>query len=92
LGADSSALLLKYLSETDEKRGFPLENLIVITALVGHEWDETVDKVQRFILPLLRQHKILIIQCGRISDYSAEGWLIYECSRQPQHIYQDVKL
>ena len=90
LGADSTALLLKYLSETDEERGFPLENLIVITSLVGREWDETVDKVQRFILPLLRQHNILTIQCGRMSDYSAEGWIIYECSRQPQRIYQDV--
>ena len=90
LGADSTALLLKYLSETDEERGFPLENLIVITALVGREWDETVDKVQRFILPLLRQHNILTIQCGRMSDYSADGWIIYECSRQPQRIYQGV--
>ncbi|WP_204141315.1 hypothetical protein [Halomicronema sp. CCY15110] len=90
LGADSTALLLKYLSETDEERGFPLENLIVITSLVGREWDETIDKVQRFILPLLRQHNILTIQCGRMSDYSAEGWIIYECSRQPQRIYQGV--
>jgi len=90
LGADSTALLLKYLSETDEERGFPLENLIVITSLVGREWDETIDKVQRFILPLLRQHNILTIQCGRMSDCSADGWLVYECSRQPQRLYQDV--
>ncbi|MEM1309392.1 MAG: hypothetical protein AAGF98_07930 [Cyanobacteria bacterium P01_H01_bin.153] len=90
LGADSTALLLKYLGETDEERGFPLENLIVITSLVGREWDETIDKVQRFILPLLRQHNILTIQCGRMSDYSADGWIIYECSHRPQHIYQDV--
>jgi hypothetical protein len=90
LGADSTALLLKYLSETNEERGFPLENLIVITSLVGREWDETIDKVQRFILPLLRQHNILTIQCGRMSDYSADGWIIYECSRQPQRLYQDV--
>jgi hypothetical protein len=82
--------LLKYLSETDEERGFPLENLIVITALVGREWDETLDKVQRFILPLLRQQHILTLQCGRMSDYSADGWIIYECSRQPQRIYQAV--
>ncbi|WP_204138943.1 hypothetical protein [Halomicronema sp. CCY15110] len=90
LGADSTALLLKYLSKTDEERGFPLENLIVITSLVGREWDETVDKVQRFIFPLLRQHHILTIQCGRMSDYSADGWIVYECSRQPQRLYQDV--
>ncbi|MEM6839729.1 MAG: hypothetical protein AAF609_23195 [Cyanobacteria bacterium P01_C01_bin.120] len=90
LGADSTALLLKYLSETDEERGFPLENLIVITSLVGREWDKTVDKAQRFILPLLRQHNILTIQCGRMSDSSPDGWIVYECSRQPQRIYQDV--
>jgi len=90
LGADSTALLLKYLTETDEERGFPLENLIVITALVGREWDETIEKVDRFIIPLLRQHNILTIQTGRMSDSSPDGWIIYECSRQPRRIYQDV--
>ena len=25
-----------------------------------------------------------------MSDYSAEGWIIYECRRQPQRLYQDV--
>ena len=25
-----------------------------------------------------------------MSDHSADGWIIYECSRQPQRLYQDV--
>ncbi|MEL6383847.1 MAG: hypothetical protein AAFQ89_15605 [Cyanobacteria bacterium J06626_18] len=91
LGADSTALLFKYLlAESNEERGFPLENLVVITSLVGREWDETIDKVQRFVLPLLRQHNVLTIQCGRMSDRSTDGWILYECSRQPKRLYQDV--
>ena len=62
LGADSTALLFKYLAETNEERGFQLEELVVITALVGREWDETIDKMQRFILPLLRQYDVLTTQ------------------------------
>ncbi|NEQ48258.1 MAG: hypothetical protein F6K00_33875 [Leptolyngbya sp. SIOISBB] len=87
MGAGSTALLLKYLSETDEERDFPLGKLIVITSLVGREWDEAIDKVQRFILPLLRQHSILTIQCSRMSVDSVDAWIVRECCRQPQCIY-----
>lgn len=40
LGVDSTAILLRWLTEPSS-RDFPLHNLIVITAMTGNEWSVT---------------------------------------------------
>lgn len=53
LGADSTCLLLRYLTDPSS-RDFDLENLLVITAMTGDEWPHTGDLVTEHVLPVQR--------------------------------------
>jgi hypothetical protein len=52
LGVDSTAILLRWLSDPSS-RDFDLADLIVIVAMTGNEWDVTGRHVEEHILPLL---------------------------------------
>ncbi|MCZ9347224.1 site-specific integrase, partial [Streptomyces sp. TRM76130] len=54
-----------------------LSDLIVITATVGSEWEDTVRLVKEHIFPLLRRHRVRYIQvarCGPRSLGVREPW------------------
>ena len=46
MGVDSTAILLRWLNMADQERGFPLKNLIVLTAQTGDEFESTKDLVE----------------------------------------------
>ncbi|MFF0133288.1 hypothetical protein ACFYTG_47770 [Streptomyces mirabilis] len=62
-----------------------LSDLIVITATVGSEWEDTVRLVEDHIFPLLRRHQVRYIQVARCGPYEADGWEVLADSRDPQH-------
>jgi len=54
MGADSTALLLRWIHEPDT-RHCDLASLLVVTAVTGDEWPVTGRLVAEHVLPLLRQ-------------------------------------
>lgn len=86
-GVDSTALLVELILNP-AARDFELEDLIVVTAVVGREWERTDRDCEEVILPLLRHYNILLIQAGRKSNSQTDGVEIFSCTRQPKKIYR----
>lgn len=85
-GIDSLSLLIEYI-ENPESRDFPLENLIVVHAVVGGESIETQRLMEEVFFPLCRRHNIWVIQVCRNGEYEKDGITILSSTRQPTKFY-----
>ena len=94
MGVDSTAILLRWLNMTDQERGFPLKNLIVLTAQTGDEFESTKDLVEAHIFPLLRKHCIRFVEIAKHGPSTKDGYTVLQDTRQPYelHIDGDYKL
>jgi predicted amidophosphoribosyltransferase len=88
LGVDSTALLLRWLSEPDS-RDFDLSDLLVVTAMTGDEWPDTVDLVERHVLPRLAEAGVTYAQVARGGASQKEGIAVLEESDEPHRLYAD---
>lgn len=89
MGADSTALLLRWITEP-ATRDFDLDELIVLTAMTGSEWESTLRDVEEVVLPLLAAHGIRFIQVGRSRrnvTRDGDGVVILDDSRTPTRLY-----
>ena len=53
MGVESTAILLRWCLEEDT-RPCPLDRIVVITAQVGDEYEDTGRDVQTYMLPMMR--------------------------------------
>ena len=83
MGADSTALLLRWIHEP-HTRPCDLGSLLVITAMTGDEWPATGRLVTEHILPRLREHGIRWVQVARAGAAQADGITILDDSRAPR--------
>lgn len=72
LGADSTALLLRWLTDP-RSRDFDLRDLLVVTSMTGDEWERTGELVERHILPRLRAAGVRYAQVARRGASKADG-------------------
>jgi len=89
LGLDSTSLLIRWLTDPSS-RDFALEDLVLVTAMTGHESAATVDAMNRLVLPRLRHHAIRYIQTARSqrrTNRAGDGIVILDDSRSPQKLY-----
>ncbi|WP_199857083.1 hypothetical protein [Nocardia suismassiliense] len=89
LGVDSSALLLRWIHDPS-CRDFELDDLAVVVAMVGSEWDQTISDVTEVILPVLAEHGIRFIQAGRgrsRAGNDGSGVVIFADSRTPHGLH-----
>lgn len=89
MGADSTALLLRWITEP-ASRDFALDELVVLTAMTGSEWESTLRDVEQVVLPLLAQHRIRFIQVGRSRrnvTKDGDGVVVLDDSRTPSKLY-----
>jgi hypothetical protein len=86
MGLDSTAILLRWLTEP-ESRDFSLEEMVVITSMTGDEWPETGQMVSELILPLFRAHRIRYIQVARAGPKQADGVRVLDDSRTPERLF-----
>ena len=93
MGADSTALLLRWIHEP-ATRPCDLASLLVITAMTGDEWPATGRLVTEHILPRLRAHDIRWVQLARAGAAQGDGITILDDSRAPRavHLGGDWKL
>lgn len=61
VGVDSTAMLVRWMNEP-ASRDFELSELAVVTAMVGDEYDSTVQAVSRLILPRFTAAGVRFIQ------------------------------
>ena len=94
MGVDSTAILLRWLNMTDQERGFPLKNLIVLTAQTGDEFESTKALVETHIFPLLRKHRIRFVEVAKHGASQKDGYTVLQDTQQPYelHIEGDYKL
>jgi hypothetical protein len=86
MGVESVAILVRWIMEP-ETRPCPLEELLVITAMVGDEYDDTKFFMETFLLPLMRQHGIRYIQVARSGPSQSDGITVLDDSRQPMQVF-----
>ncbi|MBS1807595.1 MAG: hypothetical protein JST84_05325 [Acidobacteria bacterium] len=85
MGVDSTAILLRWILEP-ESRDFDLSQLTVMTAMTGDEFGDTKRFVQKYILPLLRQHKIRYVQVSRTGQSQSDGITVLSDSRETRRM------
>lgn len=88
LGVDSSAFLLRWMTEPDS-RDFDLSDLLVVTAMTGDEWPDTVDLVERHMLPRLAEAGVTFVQVARGGASQRDGIAILDESEEPRRLYAD---
>ena len=86
MGVESTAILLRWLEEP-ASRPCALEDLIVITAQTGDEYDDTRRDVERHILPRLAHHGIRYVQVARRGHYENEGIAVLSDTHQPSQLF-----
>ncbi|WP_033323558.1 hypothetical protein [Actinomadura atramentaria] len=86
MGVDSVGILTRFLLEP-ETRGFDLRDLIVMTAMTGDEFAETGEHMQRYMLPLMRTHRVRYVQLSRGGPRRGDGYVVLNDSAQPARMH-----
>lgn len=73
MGVDSTAILLRWAFEP-ETRPCDWEDILVVTAMTGNEWEQTGDLVTQHILPLLEMEGVRYAQIARRGNSSKWGY------------------
>ncbi|MEV6133081.1 hypothetical protein AB0M05_40885 [Streptomyces violaceusniger] len=88
LGADSTAILLMFLADPAAHGLEPdLSDLVVVHAVTGDEFSDSLDYVNRLVLPLLRAHSVRLAQVCRGGKSDTDGVLVLDDSRAPRRIH-----
>jgi hypothetical protein len=61
MGVESTAILVRWLTEP-ATRPCPLDKLIVLTAMTGDEYADTVSDMEKYILSMLRAYGVRFVQ------------------------------
>jgi hypothetical protein len=86
MGVESTGILVRWILDPSS-RDFDLDDLIVVTAQTGHEFADTKDLVETYLLPLLRHHGIRWVQIARAANSSTAGIVILSDTRSPEVCY-----
>lgn len=88
LGADSTAILLKFLAEPAAYGLRPdLSDLVILHSVTGNEWPDSLDYVARHVLPLLRARNVRLVQVARGGHLESAGIVVLSDTRQPLRIH-----
>lgn len=91
LGLDSSCMLARWLIEPSS-RDFDLAELVVVTAMTGHESQATISAMTRLIIPMLAARSVRFIQVARSqrrTSRAGAGVVVLDDSRSPSQLYAE---
>lgn len=86
MGVDSVGILTRWLLEP-ETRFFNLDDLVVLTAQVGAEFKSTADHMERFILPMMREHSVRYVQLARGGQEAHHRYVVLDDSPHPERMH-----
>lgn len=92
MGVESTAILLRWVLEAETRRPpppCPLSELLVIAAQTGNEYADTARDVERYILPLMRAHRIRFVQVARGGQHESDGIVVLSDTEGPDRVYVD---
>ena len=76
-----SALLVRWL-RAPSTRPCSLDDLLVVSAQTGDEYEDTQELVETHILPLLREYNVRYVQVARKGPVEADGIVVLDDTRQ----------
>jgi hypothetical protein len=85
LGADSTAYLARMLT-APAAHGIDLDRTAVLYMATGSEWPETRLLVEEFMLPLLREHGVRLVQLARNGHRKEDGFTVLDDSHRPERL------
>lgn len=89
LGADSTAIIAGFCEDPAAYGLRPdLSDLVVITALTGDEWPDTMALAERHVLPLLRRHRVRLVQVARGGRADSDGVAVMSDTRGPEVMHR----
>ncbi|UTM40047.1 hypothetical protein MX572_25715 (plasmid) [Rhodococcus pyridinivorans] len=91
MGVDSCAILLRWLTDPTS-RNFELDDLAVVTAQTGDEKATARTEIEKLVLPLMRAHRIRLIQVARSDRYATstgKGIVVLSDTRSPDRMFTE---
>nr|BFE51243.1 hypothetical protein GCM10017745_46700 [Saccharothrix mutabilis subsp. capreolus] len=92
MGAESTAGLVRTLEEPEfrppELRD-DLSNLVVLIAQTGDEWSSLIALVEKYVLPLLRDRNVRLVEVARARPQNGGGIVVLQDTRQPHRLHAD---
>ncbi|MFI0813474.1 hypothetical protein [Streptomyces echinatus] len=89
LGADSTRILVEFLEDPAAHGLTPdLRECVVIVALTGEEWPDTMDLAEQHILPLLARHHVRLVQVARGGPSDSDGIAVLSDTRTPSRLFR----
>jgi hypothetical protein len=85
LGVDSMTLLHQWCTDPST-RDFPLDELLIITAIVGNEYESTIAAANAHMVPMLREHGIRFLQVARGGQAAEHGYDVLADSLAPTEV------
>jgi hypothetical protein len=86
LGVHSTAAAVEII-ENPEARDFELDQLILLTAMTGDEWQSSKALVESYLLPLLRDRRVRYVQVARVGKFQRDGIVVLSDTDQPRELY-----
>lgn len=89
MGVESCAILLRWILEP-ESRDFDLDDLVVVTSMVGDEFAVTSTDMRDVVLPAMRKERIRFVQVGRTqlnTTKAGDGVRVFSDTRHPTELY-----
>jgi len=89
MGVESSSLLV-YWCENRSRLGFDLtDDLIAVTAMTGDEHIDTKIRIEKSVLPRMREHDIRYVQVARAGHLESDGIVVLDDTREHRTVYLD---
>ncbi|WP_406469842.1 hypothetical protein [Streptomyces sp. NBC_01615] len=70
-----------------DAHGIDLKRTAVLYMATGSEWPETRLLVEEFMLPLLREHGVRLVQLARNRHLKSDGFTVLDDSRHPEQLF-----
>ena len=87
MGVESTAILVRWMRSPRFRSFNDFHNLIVITAQTGDEMGETKSLCENYLFPLMREHKVRLVQVAKASASKLDGYIILSDTHQPYELH-----
>lgn len=88
MGVESTAILLRWLEEPETCPTDP-RDIVVVTAMVGDEYESTAALVVEHVLPRMRAHGVRFVQVARAGHAASDGIAVLSDSRETDRLFTD---
>lgn len=89
MGVESTAILVRWILEPATRPFHDLQDLIVLTAQTGDEVEETRLLCEAYLLPLLRQHQIRLVQVAKTTASKLDGYVVLSDTSEPHKLHTE---